>query len=333
MNKKILLIISFLCMFFYCNVCAKEYTCSYDFSYEQGIFKKNKSLQFTINEENKKITYPDGFFDKPVYFFDYYVDETYTEEYIVESLNGGCVPNVTIGLITSDDVIGYAIFFEESNFYKLNKVPVGYGLPLTFVEAENILGAISQVIVGEYNEKSSTGAIGQSNFGCSYYDDNMEKLKDLKCKKQDSNCNVLDMNEYNDKKQNLSSFCKTILKFGNVNLSPCVNSCLKLSEEISKLEGIGFTSGTCGFSERLIHWIANIIRLVKYIVPVAVIVLGILDFIKAISADKEDEMKKAQQRFIRRLIVAALIFIAPFIIEFILNKLGFDANGCGIVNL
>ena len=108
------------------------------------------------------------------------------------------------------------------------------------------------------------------------------------------------------------------------------NLCLKIQDY---LPGIEFNSGTCGFSQRLIHWIANIIRWVKYIIPVAVIVLGILDFIKAMSANKEDEMKKAQQRFIRRLIAAALIFIAPFIIEFVLDKLGFAANGCGIINL
>jgi hypothetical protein len=333
MKKKMFLILLFLCVFLSCNVYAEEYACSYDFSYSQGIFTKNKSLQFNVNTEDKKITYPDGFFDKPVYFFDYYVDGTYTEEYIVESLNNGCVANVTIGLITFDDVIGYAIFFEESNFYKLNKVPAGYGLPLTFVEEKSILGAISQIMVGEYNETNSTGLIGESSFGCSYYENIVKDLRDLKCKKQDSSCNTVEINQYNDKKQDLSTFCKTILKFGNVNLSPCVNSCLKLSEEISMLEELEFTPGTCGFSERLILWIANIIRWVKYIVPVAVIVLGILDFIKAISAAKEDEMKKAQQRFIRRLIAAALIFIVPFIIEFILNKLGFSANGCGIINL
>ena len=58
-----------------------------------------------------------------------------------------------------------------------------------------------------------------------------------------------------------------------------------------------------------------------------------LDFIKAIGADKEDEMKKAQGRFIRRVIAAALIFIIPFILEFILEKMGFAANGCGIIDL
>ena len=64
-----------------------------------------------------------------------------------------------------------------------------------------------------------------------------------------------------------------------------------------------------------------------------VILLGIIDFIKAIVSEKDDEMKKAQGHFVKRLIAAALIFIIPFIIEFILNKMGFAANGCGIIDL
>ena len=49
-----------------------------------------------------------------------------------------------------------------------------------------------------------------------------------------------------------------------------------------------------------------------------------------IGADKEDEMKKAQKKFIIRLIAAALVFIIPLIIEFILTKMGFEYNGCAI---
>ena len=89
----------------------------------------------------------------------------------------------------------------------------------------------------------------------------------------------------------------------------------------------------CGFSDRLVIWIANVVRWIKYIIPVVVMALGILDFIKAMAGDKDDEMKKAQGRFVKRLIAAALIFLAPIIIEFILDKMGFTANDCGIIDL
>lgn len=147
------------------------------------------------------------------------------------------------------------------------------------------------------------------------------------CKGNNGSCKI-----YNQHKNKFKLWCSAITKYVSYD-DGCLQHCFELNKKIAELENKELEKGHCGFSERLILWIANIIRWVKYIIPVAVIVLGILDFIKAIAADKEDEMKKAQQRFMRRLIAAALIFIAPFIIGFILNKLGFDANGCGIINL
>ena len=71
----------------------------------------------------------------------------------------------------------------------------------------------------------------------------------------------------------------------------------------------------------------------EFIIPVLVIIFGILDYMKAIGADKDDEMKKAHGKFARRLIAAALIFVVPFILEFIIRKMGFGTNGCGIIDL
>lgn len=111
----------------------------------------------------------------------------------------------------------------------------------------------------------------------------------------------------------------------------CIISCLNdLPERIKEIEGNKSDTGECGFSGRLMVWFSNILRWIKYLLPVAVIVLAILDFIKAIGADKDDEMKKAQGRFVKRLIAAALVFIIPLIIEFILDKMGFGYNDCGL---
>ncbi|MBE6139133.1 MAG: hypothetical protein E7174_01315 [Firmicutes bacterium] len=144
--------------------------------------------------------------------------------------------------------------------------------------------------------------------------------------------NVNDINLLNKIMNQTKTFCSSIMKNLNYNDSNnCVQECLEINGIFAKDQNI--VDGHCGFSGKLISWIANIIKWGKYLVPVIVIVLGILDFIKAIAADKEDEMKKAQGRFVKRLIAAALIFIVPFIIEFILDKLGFDAFGCGIIDL
>ena len=119
--------------------------------------------------------------------------------------------------------------------------------------------------------------------------------------KDNVNKNSSFLNSANKRINGLKIICNSITKYSDYD-SPCLMSCFDLHEELKKLKDeylLSGGAGSCGFSERLILWIANIVRWVKYIVPVAVIVLGILDFIKAIGADKEDVMKKAQQRFIK----------------------------------
>ena len=136
----------------------------------------------------------------------------------------------------------------------------------------------------------------------------------------------------NDNLVKLKNYCQSVTNSHDYseNKYSCINLCLNISDYLPELKT---EDDRCGFSWDLINFIANIIKWGKYLVPVIVMVFGILDFIKAIAADKEDEMKKAQGRFVKRLIAAALIFIIPFIIEFVLDKLGFDAFGCGIIDL
>ena len=47
--------------------------------------------------------------------------------------------------------------------------------------------------------------------------------------------------------------------------------------------------------------------------------LGTLDFAKAIFAGSEDNMKKAQSKFIMRVMVAICIFLIPTLIKLILT--------------
>lgn len=60
---------------------------------------------------------------------------------------------------------------------------------------------------------------------------------------------------------------------------------------------------------------------VHIIVPILVLALGVFDFFKAMIASKEDDMKKAQKRFIIRLVAGVLVFLAPTIVNFIIDTL------------
>ena len=145
-------------------------------------------------------------------------------------------------------------------------------------------------------------------------------------------CNNTDCNIYSIAKEKLKGLCHNVVENRDFNDS-CLIKCLDLNQDIyDKIEGNKSSSNdeNCGLTTRMLVWINNIVKWVKYILPVIVIVLGILDFIKAVGSDKEDDMKKAQGKFMKRLIAAALVFIVPLILEFILEKMGFNSATCGI---
>jgi len=147
---------------------------------------------------------------------------------------------------------------------------------------------------------------------------------------------TIKLNQYNTYLNQIKTLCGDVLERTYYN-DPCLRRCLyDLENDIKAIDDsleIIQGYGPCGFSQKLILFIANIVKWGKYLIPVIVIIFGILDFIKALSSEKEDEMKKAQGHFIKRLIICALIFIIPFIVEFVLDKMGFAANGCGIIDL
>ena len=68
----------------------------------------------------------------------------------------------------------------------------------------------------------------------------------------------------------------------------------------------------CGDLFSVLKLLKNVMNLLWILIPIGLLLFGVIDLGKAVIASKEDEMKKAQGRFIRRLVAAALIFIAPF---------------------
>ena len=58
---------------------------------------------------------------------------------------------------------------------------------------------------------------------------------------------------------------------------------------------------------------------IRIIVPILIVVLGTLDFAKAMFSGEESNMKKAQKRFLIRLGVGALVFFVPTFVSVILN--------------
>lgn len=73
------------------------------------------------------------------------------------------------------------------------------------------------------------------------------------------------------------------------------------------------------FNEKIPQIVSLLINLIKVSVPVLLIIFGMLDLGKAVVAQKEDEIKKGQQTFVKRLIAAAIVFFVFVIVQVVFN--------------
>lgn len=70
--------------------------------------------------------------------------------------------------------------------------------------------------------------------------------------------------------------------------------------------------------------VSTVILIMQIAIPILLVVFGMLDLGKAVVASKEDEIKKGQQLFIKRLISAALVFLVIFVVKILLNVIAPD---------
>ena len=58
---------------------------------------------------------------------------------------------------------------------------------------------------------------------------------------------------------------------------------------------------------------------IRIFVPILLIGLGVLDFAKATFEKSEDDMKKIREKFIKRIVAAVLVFLAPIFVNLLLE--------------
>ncbi len=76
----------------------------------------------------------------------------------------------------------------------------------------------------------------------------------------------------------------------------------------------------CGWiPDAPIKFMYHIINLIKNLTPVVLIIMGSLDFGKAVMSQKEDEIKKAQGAFIKKLIAGAAVFFVVVFARWVLT--------------
>lgn len=75
---------------------------------------------------------------------------------------------------------------------------------------------------------------------------------------------------------------------------------------------------TCGglvFNKILPDIVTTIINLIKFGVPVILIIFGMLDLGKAVMQQKDDDIKKGQKTFMTRFVAAIMVFLVVAIVQ------------------
>lgn len=89
---------------------------------------------------------------------------------------------------------------------------------------------------------------------------------------------------------------------------------------------IYFLATFCEDLAPVIRLVKALLTLIKFGIPIVLIVLGTIDLGKAVIASKDDEMKKAQGILIKRVIYAVVIFLLVTIVELVMNLVSTNSN-------
>src|SRR5574344_171311 len=87
----------------------------------------------------------------------------------------------------------------------------------------------------------------------------------------------------------------------------------------SQVQDYGFMGLSCSSITKTIAWLQKIFNIIKIAGPLLVMGLGIYDYIQAIYSSDDDALKKANKKFMKRVIAACVIFLLPYLLEMILG--------------
>ena len=105
------------------------------------------------------------------------------------------------------------------------------------------------------------------------------------------------------------------------NVLTCTNDATVCSDVIG--------TGIPGNVVNIIHYVYLGIQI---IVPLLLIVFGMIELAKAITAQKEDEIKKAQAGLLKKAIVAIIVFLVFSLVKFVIGFAGAEKGVWGCVD-
>lgn len=84
--------------------------------------------------------------------------------------------------------------------------------------------------------------------------------------------------------------------------------------------------------EKIPNVVSTIVKVIRVVVPILLVVLGMIDLVKGITAGKEDEIKKGTSIFIKRLIAAVIVFFVFVIVQLVISLVADSSERTGIMD-
>lgn len=93
------------------------------------------------------------------------------------------------------------------------------------------------------------------------------------------------------------------------------------------IKGCSILGDDIAIDAKIANTVHIVVLVIQIAVPIILVVLGMIDLLKAVIASKEDEIKKAQNLFIKRLIAGALVFFVFVIVKMLISFVAEDSKG------
>ena len=120
-----------------------------------------------------------------------------------------------------------------------------------------------------------------------------------------------------------------LLAFGMLLLDICINKAYAIDEVYNNYDP-NASKVSCGsftnIPEVFPKSVSIIITIIQIAVPIVLVILGMMDLLKSLSASKEDEMNKARNLFFKRLIAAVLLFFVFAIVKILISAVAKNDN-------
>lgn len=92
-----------------------------------------------------------------------------------------------------------------------------------------------------------------------------------------------------------------------------------VSPVFADMEACNSLSDGLDIDSKIASTVHIIILFLQIAIPVLLVIFGSIDFLKAVTSSKEDEIKKGQQTFIKRLIAAVIVFFVVAIVKLLVS--------------